>query len=333
MFKNILAATDLVSVSNPVVTAAAMVAQKYQANLHVLHVLESAHADNRLLVKHFKTGEEIVASADYIKTVENEISNTYAGLLKPSVNFEISVTPGFPWEEIIRYSRQFKAGLLVLGPHSGRASEKGSVRFAGKIGSTVEGVVMRENCPVMIVNPTAQINTAEFMKIVVGVDFSISCECALLFAVELARKSGGKIFPYHMIPVVPYPKYSRADYEADLAAAGERLEGFCGNFLNGVPYEYNIWGGALPHQEIIKCAAKKDADLIVMGSHTKKVDGKWYAGSAVERTGFRSNCPVIVVTDPDALLAWDESLLPESQIGKNKDRLIHVFSKHPHTKH
>ena len=93
---------------------------------------------------------------------------------------------------------------------------------------------------------------------------------------------------------------------------------------------YNIWGGALPHQEIIKCAGKNKADLIVMGSHTKKSDGKWYAGSAVERTGFRANCPVIVVTDPEALLAWDESVLSESQIGKDKDRLIHVFSRHAH---
>ncbi|MDX2455446.1 universal stress protein, partial [Desulfosarcina sp.] len=93
------------------------------------------------------------------------------------------------------------------------------------------------------------------------------------------------------------------------------------------PHAYNIWGGALPHQEIIKCAEKNKADLIVMGSHTKKTDGKWYAGSVVERTGFRSNCPVIVITDPDALLLWDGNALSKAEIGKEKDRLIHVFSK------
>jgi len=330
MLNNILAATDLVGISDPVVTMAAIVAQKFQANLHVLHVLESAHTDNRFLVKHFKTGKEIVASADYEKMVQKEIENTYAGILKLSKNDEISVMTGLPWEEIIRLSRHMNAGMIVLGPHSGLASEKGDVRVAGKVGSTVEGVVMRENCPVMIVNSTVQTDTAEFKKIVVGIDFSISCECALSFAVELAQKFGGKIIPYHMIPVVPYPKYTRADYDVDLAVSKQRLEEFCCNFLNGVPHEYHIWGGVQPHQEIIKCAGKNEADLIVMGSHTKKADGKWYAGSEVERTGFRANSPVIVVTDPDALLSWDESALSEFQIGKEKDRLIHVFGGQKH---
>lgn len=42
-----------------------------------------------------------------------------------------------------------------------------------------------------------------------------------------------------------------------------------------------------------------------MGSHTKENDGKWYVGSAVERVSLRSICPVIVVTDPKALLSMD----------------------------
>jgi nucleotide-binding universal stress UspA family protein len=57
--------------------------------------------------------------------------------------------------------------------------------------------------------------------------------------------------------------------------------------------------------EIIKCAGKKDADLIVMGSHTEENAGKWYVGSAVERVSYRSNCPVVVITDPNVLLAMN----------------------------
>jgi nucleotide-binding universal stress UspA family protein len=44
-------------------------------------------------------------------------------------------------------------------------------------------------------------------------------------------------------------------------------------------------------------------DIIAMGSHTKKKeDGKWYPGSAVEGVASRAPCPVVVVTDPQALL-------------------------------
>ena len=52
-------------------------------------------------------------------------------------------------------------------------------------------------------------------------------------------------------------------------------------------------------------AEQNDVDLIVMGSHTKEKSGKWYVGSAVEQVSLRSICPVIVVTDPKALLSMD----------------------------
>ena len=88
--------------------------------------------------------------------------------LKPSENYEIRVTPGFPWEEILRWAREISTDLIVLGPHSTRAEEEGVVRVVGKIGSTVEGVIMHENCPVMIVNPSIQKEALEFKRILVG---------------------------------------------------------------------------------------------------------------------------------------------------------------------
>jgi nucleotide-binding universal stress UspA family protein len=330
MFKHILAATDLVEAHDPVVAAAVQIAKQHRADLHILHVPESGQSENRLLVRHFKTGEEIDYSADYAKTLIAAIDAVYAGICSPDFDTTIRVAPGFPWEEIIRWSRQTNASMIVLGPHSGRAEEKGLVRTAGKIGSTVEGVVMRENCPVMIVNPRVRIRAGkalgEFQKILVGIDFSISCECALSFARQMADRFGATIFPFHMMPVPPYPKYSREDFEADRTAAQQRLETFCADFVKGVPHKYQIRAGALPHQEIVNAAETMNADLIVMGSHTRTKDRRWYAGSAVERTAFRSNCPVVVVTDPDALLGWDESQ-DASAIGRDRDRLIHVFTR------
>ncbi len=326
MFRHILAATDLVDVRDPVVAAAAQIAARNQADLHILHVPESAQTENRLRVKHFKTGEEIDYGPDYAKTLISAIDAVYADIFPPEGEVNIRVAPGLPWAEILRWSRQLKASMIVLGPHSGRAAEKGVVRTAGKIGSTVEGVVMRENCPVMIVNPAVRIGTAEFQKILVGIDFSVSCECALSFARQMADRFGSAIFPFHMLPVPPYPKYSREDFEADRAAARERLETFCADAVKGVSHEYQIRAGALPHQEIVNTAREMAADLIVMGSHTKAEGQKWYAGSAVERTAFRSTCPVVVITDPAALLAWDENQ-DASAIGRDKDRLIHVFTR------
>lgn len=326
MFTDIVAATDLVRVADHVVVGAAEIARRFGAKLHILHVLESGDIRNRRRVRHFLTGEEIDTGEVYEKQVQDELQTLYSGILDSSVDGDIRVAPGFPWEEILRWSRQLDAGLIVLGPHSGRAAEKGVIRVAGKIGSTVEGVIMRENCPVMIINPAVNTAVGAFKRIVAGIDFSVSCECALAFAVRLARKFDGRVYVTHMIPVPPYPKYSRKDYGADAAAVKKRMLDFCGSFLNNVDHEYVVRAGALPHQEIIACAAENRADLIVMGSHTKERQGKWYAGSAVERTGYRAPCPVAVVTDPAALIPWDGADLPEA-IGGKKDRVIHIFTR------
>ena len=327
MFKKILTATDLVTVCDASVLTAAQIAKQNNAKLQILHVLESASAVDRYLIKHFITGKDIVTSSDYEETVRGEINKAYIEVLKPSVNYEIRVTPGFPWEEILRWTREEGTDLIVLGPHSARAEEKGVVRVVGKIGSTVEGVIMHENCPVLIVNSSIQKEILKFKRILVSIDFSKSCECALCFAVKLAQKYGSKLFSFHMIPVPPIPKYSKTEYEADIVTTKKRLKEFCHEFLRETDHEYIVWGGALPHLEILKYAEKIDVDLIAMGSHTKEKGGKWYAGSVVERVSFRSKCAVVVVTDPEVLLTWQDSLTEKIKTEKYMDRSIRVFTK------
>jgi len=327
MFNKILSATDLLTIWDATVLTAALIAEQNNAKLHILHVLESASTENRRLIKHFRTGKDIFTSAEYEETVKEEINNIYTEVFTPSLNYEISVTLGFPWQEILRWAREVSADLIVLGPHSTRAEEKGVVRVVGKVGSTVEGVITRENCPVMIVNPSIPQKRLRFKKVMVSVDFSKSCECGLRFAVKVAQTFESKLFIFHMLPIPPYPKYTRKDYEEDVNNSKKRLGEFCRWIPGGIDCEYSVGGGALPHLEILKYADKKDVDLIVMGSHTKEKAGKWYSGSVVERVSFRSNCAVLVVTDPEVLLPWEDSLTTKKRTSLEIDRSLHVFSK------
>ena len=237
---------------------------------------------------------------------------------------DIRITAGYPWEEILRWAREIDTDLVVLGPHSTRAEEKGVVRVVGRVGSTVENVVTRETCPVMVVNRSALNDQLRFQRVLVGVDFSRSCECAICFAAELARQYRSRLLVFHMIPVPPFPKYTRNDYTADVAQAKKRLESFYEGYLDGTDHRYLIKAGALPHLEILTCGGENNVDLIIMGSHTKENPGKWYPGSAVERVAYRASCPTVVVTDPGALVHWEVAVPAEN--GDGKDRLIHVFS-------
>ena len=305
MFKRLLAATELVGVCDAPLLTALRIAEQNNAQLSILHVLESDTTKDRRFVKHFRTGEEFVTNTEYEETVKKEIHKSCSGLLGAEFHYPINVTPGFPWKEILRLAKKDKTDLIVLGPHTGRAQELGVVRVKGKIGSTVQGVIMHERCPVMIANRSIPAEKLKFKKIVVGTDYSESCKNALLFAIKLAQENDSKITIFHMAPVPPSSQYSQADYDKDINRLKNKLEEFCKLIPPEIEHDFNIWGGALPHLEILKCAGKKDADLIVMGSHTKEKGGKWYVGSAVERVSYRSVCPVVVVTDPNVLLTMN----------------------------
>lgn len=326
MFKTILAATDQVTGRDLLVETAAQLAAANRGRLFILHVLESASTQNRGWVKHYETGEELQCDKEYEQKVRRQLMATYQSAIDNVPTTQVRVTTGYPWEQILQWARQDKADLIVLGPHSSRALEKGVVRVAGRVGSTVDGVIRREKCPTLIVNQQLPHPISHFERILLGIDFSAACECALCFAGRLAKFYNAKVFAFHMIPIPPYPKYTSKDYEADRNAAGERLNYFCAEYLLGTDWAIEIHGGALPHIELLACARRVDADLIVLGSHTRQTEGKWYTGSVVERVSYRSTCPVMVINDPEALQPWQEMQASLAKDDRLKDRHIHLFT-------
>jgi nucleotide-binding universal stress UspA family protein len=257
----------------------------------ILYVLESADVEHRNCVQDSKTGQNIDATSEYKDMVRKQLDTIYAEIFQSHIDYEVKVAKGLPWEEIIRWSNDVNADVMVLGSHSGRAEEK----EAGKVGSTAAAVMDRGYCPVMIVNPSVVNTKMTFKNIMIGIDFSVACECALCFAVKLAQRNHAKLFVFHMMPVPSLPSYAKIDYEADVRFSRTKLEAFCHSFIDGTNHEYHISGGRHPHLEILGYAEKKDVDLIVMGSHTGIKAGQFRAGSCVENVSIGSDCPVIVV--------------------------------------
>lgn len=298
MFAKILSASDLLETRDAPVAVAQAIAKQNNGRLYLLHVLESSSSQNRHVVKHFKTGVEFESNPQYEQEVLETIRRTYLNHPDADQNVEIRVTTGFPFEEIIAWAHGIDADLIVIGSHSSRAQQKGVVRVKGKVGSTAEGVIINAGCPVMIINQPISPERLQFKKLVLPMDFSASCLQAFRFALGLARIRGSKIFVYNMLPVPPSSRYTQAMYEMDLKTAQQKLDAVCREIPPEIQAESKVWGGVHPHLEILAYAARKNADTIVMGSHTKDTNGKWYVGSAVERVSYRATCPVIVITDP-----------------------------------
>jgi nucleotide-binding universal stress UspA family protein len=326
MFKTILAATDQVTERDPLVETAARLAAANHGQLIILHVLESASTRNRRWVKHYATGQDMSCDRDYEERIRRRLRAAHQAAVNAAPAIKIRVATGYPWEAILRRARRDDADLIVMGPHSGRASRKGVIRSVGRVGSTAEGVIRREKCPVMIVNPLLSVPNVPFTRILVGIDFSEACECALCLAGRLAKFYPARVGVFHMIPIPPYPKYTRRDFKADQSSSSERLRYFCRSYLEGVDWTHHVRGGGLPHKELLRGAAEMSADLIVLGSHTRQSEGKWYPGSVVERVSYHSKCPVIVVNDLKALQPWEDMQASLTREMPAKDRRIRVFT-------
>jgi len=313
MFHAILAASDRITARDPVVISAARLASALSVPWSLLHVLESASLRDRQRVLHFRTGKTQEATPSYCADVRRQIRHTYEDLLAWASPTEIHITTGFPWIEISSRADRHAADLVVMGPHTHGADEPKALHVLGRIGSTLEGVITRDHAPAMIINRHPCRPKPAFKRLLVGIDFSAACESAVRFAAAMARFYRAEINLFHMLPVAPFPKYTRQDYETDLAQIHTRMEAFGHRYLGDIAHAYHFWGGALPYREIFKCAERCKPDAIILGSHTTETQGKWYAGSTVEKVSLQAVCPVFVITDFKVRPAREASGVLEEQ--------------------
>jgi len=286
MFSKILAATKFPSLLDEAVVTAVKLSEQNKAVLYILHVLDTI------------TSETLDRIDDREKII-GKIKKTYQELLKPISGADIQVRTGLPWQEIIRSTREKQVDLILLGS----AEETDEKR---KVGSTIANILKSEPSPVMIVNRRVSAGMMDFKNILVGVDFSGSCACAVRFAGKFFEQYQSKIHLFHMLPVPPQPEFSVETYHRKKEDALQNLNEFGDTLLETVPFEKIVLGGNAPHREIIRYTEGHAIDLIVMGSHTKIDGGQWYVGSAVERVSKQSPCPVVVITDPCVIQRWEE---------------------------
>jgi nucleotide-binding universal stress UspA family protein len=308
MFHKVLTATARPLEIDESVLSAGRIAQYNNAGFLILHVVEPDPAGSRNEVKHFRTGEKIVCDDAYREEIKEKLQTSYSVELKLLDKFEVRIALGTPWVEILKWAGEEAVDLIVLGARTATADDDNKERIGtgGTVGSTAEGVIRHERCPVMIVNEPISDSRVVFESVMVCIDFSPSCNSAFRFAVDLAQKRGSRLHLFHMLPVPPHPQYSQTKYKVDIREKRKRL---AGKFRDQVPdpieVEIHTWGGVHPDIEILKCAQRNNADLIIMGSHTKLKgklqESRWYVGSAVERVSAKSACPVVVITDPKAL--------------------------------
>lgn len=204
----------------------------------------------------------------------------------------INVTPvvrwGDPAEEILAAAKEFGADLIVMGSHSNRTF------WEVILGSVTEKVAKQAPCPVLIVSHRPPHPGMTHQRVLFATDFSPHAEVAYKVALSLAKEEKHHLY---LLTVIPSSGEKEMDLWVDSQAEAERKL----QKLADEARERGIQAGTLIRhgnaaKEINKAALDVDADLIVLGSHSRRNIWDVLLGNTAESVSRRAYCPVLIVS-------------------------------------
>jgi len=144
-------------------------------------------------------------------------------------------------------------------------------------------------------------------KLLLPTDFSGCANYAVPYAAAIARATNATIICVHVVePVVPAVGYTGLAEPMPIADISEQLEDSAERQLPklaeceecaGLDLEEIIVHGDAA-AEIVRVAAEREVDLIVISSHGRTGLGRMIFGSTAEAVVRHAGCPVLVVKPP-----------------------------------
>lgn len=134
-------------------------------------------------------------------------------------------------------------------------------------------------------------------------DFSSASGAAFKKAVEMAKTGRGELMLVHVVsPVAPVagegyisPKMYEEIAASSRAWAQKQLDKLVAKAkTSGVRAKGSVLEGSA-HEQVVRFARSKHADLIVMGTHGRSGLAKLFLGSVAGRVVAAAPCPVLTV--------------------------------------
>jgi len=297
MFKKILFATSATEACDHAARVAFNMAQSYDAQICIFHVLGVPTRGFSQVVLDVKTKEKVVLDDEYIAWVEEEIKVHYTKQLETVPNAEIKVAIGLPHREVLRTAREWAPDLIVMGGSTG--DDEDSVYKKSMVGSTLQRVAKVAPCPLLVVNRPAASFWGGMSNVVFGTDFSKASDAAFRFALQLVRALDCELHIFHALDIGSMHlgrSMTQDEIESKIRESLRRIRGRYLPEMKDIPeYDFEVWEG-IPYVEIVKYAREKHGDLIVMAHHTQKASQEdTRLGSNIEQVIVRAGCPVISI--------------------------------------
>ena len=298
----ILVPVDFSDHSQHAVAYAVGIARWYGAGITALHVFVNGPAAN-VIPSLYPVAPAPVSLGSIRDALTTHMRGFVGAAAAHDVPIEVAVeeAPNVT-REILVQAEALKADLIVMGTHGRSVLE----RFM--LGSTTERVLRRATtCPVMVVPPRAPetpvSDPVQFHRILCPVDFSEGSLAALTYALSLAEEADAHLTLLHAIELSPGlddmtmpPDFNvQALREAAEADVRRRLDGLVPDSVREYCTVHTMVVEGRASRTILRVAAERDADLIVMGIHGRGVFDLMLFGSNTHHVLRAATCPVLTV--------------------------------------
>lgn len=280
MYQRILLPTDGSEASSIAAEAAVSLANQFDAELHVIHILEHERTSTDDVDAPARDGEQAIQAA-------MELASSFGVEATEAIIERGESIHG----EILAYTNEHTIDCIVMGTQN----RSGLGRIL--LGSVAELTLRESPVPVMTVHEETVIDS-DIDTVLVPTDGSECAHTAVDHAGKLARSVDATL---HIVYVVEIGKVINSDRAQRLREALEEIgERALDLALNRVQSSTYLWTKTSildgpPYLEIARYAEDHDVDCIVMGTHGRKGIRRFLLGSVTERVIRRADVPVISV--------------------------------------
>jgi nucleotide-binding universal stress UspA family protein len=288
-FKKILVPVDFSEFSDKAVEYAMFLAEKYCADITLLHAIVLFEED-------FDEEEQLQLYEKIIEKKENDRTKQMESHCKVGKNRGIGIDSvllrGFSVpDSILDYISDKDFDLVVLGTH-GRTG-------LGKwiLGSVAEKIVRLS--PIQVLTIHKDFDKMNIKKILVPVDFSEYSKIPVDRGIAIAREFNAKLEFLHVVEMESHPEFYTISFEPILKANPDLKQHIIKNMIKitGISKDksaYAVTEGKV-YKEIKKYAENNQIDLIVMATLGKSELEHFLVGSNSERVVRIASCPVLTV--------------------------------------
>ncbi len=294
-FKNILVPLDGSKLAETVLPLAALLATQNKARLILFHAIEQnppdkVHGDRHLV-------DQPEASA-YLRQLGEALG--------PDVTVDIHLHSSAETDvarSIVDHSREMGVDLIVMCAHGQSGLQK---RIFGNI---AQEVLNMGDVPVLLLSPEKEMQTesCRCQCILVPLDGNPDHEAGLDMAVELSitcKANLHLVMVIHELSTLPgeqaasavlLPTATSALLDISCEEGELYLAELMGKLIDkNIPVTGEVQRGD-PAKQIVRSAREFEADIIVLGTHSKKAMDAFWSGSVTPKIATQTHLPLLLV--------------------------------------